>query len=554
MSDTAAKESVEYLANSKIFASDTCTYPYNKKEYWISRDYFEFLKLFNAPTVEEAEKSFRKLLSQAKTPEAKAWAYYGLFQLGKIKSSEIPEIKCRTPASLSYNREELIHPRLFFREPCVPSDCYAEVDFSRFNPPSDLLSFVLWGLCNTKFFATGGVFYGGSTPFELWAANYIVLNNERKQVLSYIDYIISNAKNHEGKLYAVVMLLALGEDFKALELYNSLPKDAKIMEQVGYIGGEIELSNLKFENLERDSKRFLNKRFLKSEHITLPFGDECEPIAYDTKPAGVKKTNFSEAKLPYLPMRYRVGKVGLIRLVRDITYTSDNDEQKILTGYLQSLNLPFEKACLFENQYPPKLLRKVGGKFCLENKYSWFDEYAELLPCFNGYFENSEEGNLARKLYLSRLREDQLKFDKEDEWRIALLIGTKDLSLSRELAFAFLNKTVFDGRTCYLSPEGVNKTGEAVKGLLERFRKPVSYVGVIEIDEGLGMDEDRKYPWLLPIFSDTPEIVLQAQAELFNKRLASLEPSKREFLLTFFKDRGIATIVEYADKKEAEKK
>ncbi len=389
----------------------------------------------------------------------------------------------------------------------------------------------------------------------MWAANYIVLNSGRKQALSYIDHIINNAKNPEGKLYAVVMLLALGEHSKALELYNSLPKDAKIMKQAGCIGGEVELSNIKFENLERDSKRFLDEDILKRFHITLPLGgDECEPIAYDTKPAGVKKINFSEAKLPYLPMRYRVGKVGLIRLVEDITYASDNDKKKILTGYLQSLNLPFEKACLFENQYPPKLLRKVGGKFCLENKYSWFDEYAELLPCFNGYFENSEEGNLARKLYLSRLREKQLRFEKKDDWRIAALIGIRDISTSRELAFAFLNKTVFDGRTCYLSPEGVEKTGDVVNDLLERFREPVSYVGVVEIDEGLGMDEDRKYPWLLPIFSDTPEIVLQTQAELFNKRLASLESSKREFLLKFFKGRGIVTIAEYAGKKAAEKK
>ena len=69
------------LENAAYFSPGECVSPDAGISFY-TQNYYEFSKLYNAPTREETAENFRKLLENAKTDEAKAWAFFGLRSLG----------------------------------------------------------------------------------------------------------------------------------------------------------------------------------------------------------------------------------------------------------------------------------------------------------------------------------------------------------------------------------------------------------------------------------------------------------------------------------------
>ena len=147
-------EEAEYFSPRKCFSIEA-------NESFFTKNYYEFAKLYNAPTREKAVENFRNLLKNAKTQEAKAWAFFGLQNL---REEHIP--KKMESVRLFTGNIGVHKDTVFFYADCdiqIPNR-YADIDIRDFELSQSLETHARNVLCNSGMFATGAIYEAGILP------------------------------------------------------------------------------------------------------------------------------------------------------------------------------------------------------------------------------------------------------------------------------------------------------------------------------------------------------------------------------------------------------
>jgi len=220
-----------------------------------TENFREFASVYTQPNRANAAADFRKLADNAKTVNGKIWGLLGLRLLGEISQKDAlaalndfkdnPTMLMRCALYRDQNAAKVfkILESYLTRYPsCLEnakkSAQFFKPDLKLYEIPKDpeklrILATAI--LKHSTVFANGGVYESGSIPIELWAANILADDDDKKLTADICMEIISESKNVEPKIYAIMILYEIGKTSAAEEEFSKLEKDTPVNLQGGCI-------------------------------------------------------------------------------------------------------------------------------------------------------------------------------------------------------------------------------------------------------------------------------------------------------------------------------
>lgn len=303
----------DYLENSTNFSPLECGIISNV-EHFFTREYFEFAKMYNTRDKKTAIADFRKLLNNARTPEACAWAKLGLLRLGEIDKKILEEeITVRYfDATISPKTRKIRLTDFYRRNDVKIPKQYADFNESDFDIPSDKIAYAKTILKKTDMYASFGIFESGVIPAELWAINIITADTNLNKIKENIDFIWHASENFSGKLYALNMLKKIGSEAEFKKRFDSLDKNIKFTRISGcIIDNNTTLATIKNEYIF-NIKQSYNRHYLKFPNMPYPRNKNGRPFLLNKPNIVFHETNIEETKLDFLPMRFVTNGDGLL--------------------------------------------------------------------------------------------------------------------------------------------------------------------------------------------------------------------------------------------------
>ena len=496
-------EDAAYFSPRKCFSIEA-------KESFFTKNYYEFAKLYNAPTREKAVENFRNLLKNAKTQEAKAWALFGLRNLGEEYIPKSLENVLLFTGNMGAHKDT-VH----FYADCdirIPNK-YADIDLKDFELSQSLEAHAKNVLCESGMFATGAIGEGGVLPAEVWAFNYLAKGKSGSEISEIAKDIWERAKNFEGRLYALLLFKKAGNESEFSEHLAQLDPLEKFTEMAGCIV---------FKNKTLESVKNLDNFF----NVKYAFRDSIPEYPPHANPGNKNanriplreiKINFKEAEvkedaLGYLPMRFRSKGAnflcgeGLQKLARQWIETKDPSERKTLENILNQYlppNLPAKFLADCGNYTSPVFVEKVGNKYVLADREIEIGEEA----CFDPLFYSSTETRKFEKRVCYGLIQSRLSGDKPED----------DISL--EYNFNYANKVVMES----LKIDGLYKK-DLEKKLAERFKEE-EMLGEFLVLSEFGDDISA---FLCPVFTDTPKEQIELLKKQHERYFSALDAKAKE--------------------------
>lgn len=496
-------ENAEYFSPKKCFSIEA-------KESFFTKNYYEFAKLYNAPTREKAVENFRKLLKNAKTQEAKAWALFGLLNLGE---DYIPQ---RMENVRLFTGKIGLHKDTAF----LYADCdiqipnrYADIDIRDFELPQSLEIHARKILCDSGMYATGAIGSAGILPAEVWAFNYLAKGKSDSEISEIAKDIWSSAKNFEGRLYALLLFKRAGNETEFSKRLSQLDP----LEKFTNMAGCILFNNETIKNI-KDLETFFDVKYAFRDDISEyppcanPRNKEANLIPLREIKISLREAEIKEDALGYLPMRFRseganfLCAEGLQRLARQWIETKDPSERKTLENILNQYlppNLPAKFLADYGDYLSPVFVEKVKNRYHLVSREAKIGEE----PCFDPLFYSSTE-----------LR----KFEKQVFYGIirSKLSGIK---ADGDISFSNLSKYANNVVSESLKPFGRYKKN-LEKEFAERF-KPEEMSGEFLVLSEFGDDTSA---FLCPIFKDTSAESIEILKKQHERCLNALDAEARE--------------------------
>ena len=496
-------EEAEYFSPRKCFSIEA-------KESFFTKNYYEFARLYNAPTREKAVENFRNLLKNAKTQEAKAWAVFGLLNLGE---EDVP--KKMESVRLFTGNIGVHKGTVFFYADCdiqIPEK-YADIDIRDFELSQSLETHARSVLCNSGMFATGAIYGGGILPAEVWAFNYLAKGKSDSEISEIAKDIWNSSKNFEGRLYALLLFKRAGNESEFSKRLSQLDPLEKFTEMAGCIL----FKNATIKNI-KDLETFFNVEYAFRDDISEyppcanPRNKDTNLIPLREIKISLQEAEIKEDALGYLPMRFRSDGAnslcgeGLQKLARQWIETNDSSERKTLENVLNQYlpqNSPAKFLADYGDYLSPVFVEKVENRYNLVSREVKIGEE----PCFDPLFYSS-----------TKMR----KFEKEVFYgliRSRLSRSDADYDVSFASFFKHANKIMMES----LKPFGLYKKN-IEKEFAERF-KPEEMSGEFFVLSEFGDDISA---FLCPIFNDTSAKQIELLKKQHTRCLNALDSADRE--------------------------
>lgn len=496
-------EDAEYFSPRKCFSTEA-------KESFFTKNYYEFAKLYNAPTQEKAVENFRNLLKNAKTQEAKAWAVFGLLNLREEYLPQKMENVRLFTGNIGVHKDTV-----FFYADCdiqIPNR-YADIDIRDFELSQSLETHARNVLCNSGMFATGAIYEAGILPAEAWAFNYLAKGKSDSEISEIAKDIWNNAKNFEGRLYALLLFKRAGNETEFSKRLSQLDP----LEKFTKMAGCILFNNATIKNI-KDLETFFNVKHAFRDDISdyppcaNPRNKDTNLIPLREIKISLQEAEIKEDALGYLPMRFRSKGAnflcgeGLQKLARQWIETKDPSERKTLENILNQYlppNSPAKFLADYGNYTSPVFVEKVGNKYVLADREIEIGEEA----CFDPLFYSSTETRKFEKRVCYGLIQSRLSGDKPED----------DISL--EYNFNYANNVVMES----LKIDGLYKK-DLEKKLAERFKEE-EMLGEFLVLSEFGDDISA---FLCPVFTDTPKEQIELLKKQHERYFSALDAKAKE--------------------------
>ncbi len=481
------------LENASYFSPGKCFSPEANASFY-TKNYYEFAKLYNAPTREKAVENFRNLFESAKTEEAKAWALFGLRSLGEPDiSRKMENVRLFTgnlgihKGNIQFNADGDIQ---------IPEK-YADIDTKDFELPSDIEAYSKNVLCRSGMYATGAIGEAGIIPAEVWAFNYLAAGKSDSEISKIAREVWNLSENFEGRLYALLLFKRAGNEAEFAKRISELNPDEEFTEMGGCIIMRRTLKKTK--NIEGlfNVKYAFDRLLLKYPQCVNPRNSDINLIPMRKIEITFREAKIKEDALGYLPMRFRSKGTrflcgeGLQKLANQWLETKDLRQKEVFENILNKHLLPNAPARFiahYDTYESVFVEKRESGYFFVNRKPKFGDE-----PCFDPIFYSSTENRKFEKRVLA----GSIK---------STLCGSKP---SDDVSFPYLfyraNKIIMES----LKTDGLYKSTLAEE-LAKRF-EPKDILGEFLILSRFG---DNVSAWLCPIFKDTPT----EQIELLKKQ------------------------------------
>ena len=471
------------LENAAYFSPGECVSPDAGISFY-TQNYYEFSKLYNAPTREEAAENFRKLLENAKTDEAKAWAFFGLRSLGYANVPKKIENVCLFTGKMgALKRDVYIHSDTNIK---IPEE-YADIDLRDFDLPSDTCAYAKSVLCESGMYAIQAIGGDGIIPAEVWAFNYLAADKNDSEIADTAKEIWECAKNFEGRLYALLLFKKAGNESEFVKRLARLnPR-----EEFTQMGGCIIMKNSTLENtpdIEKlfDVKYAFKKSLSKYPQCVNPRDKNANLIPLRKIKVPLLKAEVKEDNLGYLPMRFRSEGTeflcgeGLENLAKQWHYAKKPSHRRTLENILNKYLIPNAPAkfIAYYDTYESVFVEERGGKyFFIMSKPKLGDE-----PCFDTLYYASTKLRQFEKRVFNGLVKSKLCGDNDND-----------------ISFAYIFHSANRIATESLEIDGLYKK-EFAKEIASRVN-PEEILGEFLVLSKFG---ENRSAWLCPIFKDTP--------------------------------------------------
>ena len=498
------------LENSRYFSPSKCYSP-DAKIAFFTRDYFEFAKLYNAPTREAAAENFRRLYKNAKTDCAKAWAVFGLVQLGEPSPDKTISARFFDGgignASTNPNRYAI---RGGFAIP----EKFAEINIADFDPPpneklDDLAKSILR---RSRLYTEGVLFAHGEPSAEAWALDRLARGKPADEIRRTAEELWQNAEHFVGKLYALFLLKKSGDERTFKNRFDSLDKTAPFTFASGcFIEKQTTLAGKTPERL------FGSGFFGKSPppFRMNPRDENLNQIPMREIKIEPRNSGISEDSLGYIPMRFQtidtpyIAGETLQRLADEWDKAETQSRKNTLQNLLKFTNpyAPKNHTALYNNNRVIKVENRNGKYvFIKYGKPKLGDE-----PCFDPVFYTSTENRkLERRIFLAVAK--------------GKLAEKSDAKISLYDIFDYANSVAADYAQCGA------RGGRYVGGLAEKLARQISDGEKFQTALVLTRLGESNPPslWLCPIFSDTSREQIEALKAQHKFNLESLDADGRK--------------------------
>lgn len=497
------------LENSQYFSPDECYSP-DAKIAFFTRDYFEFAKLYNAPTREAAAENFRRLYENAKTDCAKAWAVFGLVQLGEPSPDKA--VKARFFDGGIGNAK--VNPNGYaIRGGFAVPEKFAEINIADFDPPppekfDDLAKSILH---KSRLYNDGVIFAHGEPTAEAWALDRLTRGRSSEEIRRTSEEIWQNAEHFVGKLYALLLLKKSGDERAFKNRLDSLDKSAPFAFVSGcFIEKQTMLT-------DKPTARLFGESFFKKSPPPFrmnPRDENLNLIPMCEIGIKLRESQISEDKLGYIPMRFQarnnryIAGEGLQRLAEEWDKAEPQSRRDALQNLLKFANpsAPKSYLALYDNNRVIKV-ENINGRyvFVKYNNPKLGDE-----PCFDPVFYTSTDiRKLERRVFLALAKQK--------------LAAKPSAKISLYHIFDYANSVAADYAKCGA------RGGRYVGGLAEKLARRISDGEKFQTALVLTRFGENGAPslWLCPIFSDISPEQLEALKEQHKSNLESLDADGR---------------------------
>ncbi len=498
------------LENSQYFSPFKCYSPDAQVPFY-TRDYFEFTKLYNAPSRETAAENFRMLYKNAKTDCAKAWAVFGLAQLGEPS----PDKTLNTRFFDGKIGNTKANPnRYAIRGGFAIPEKFAEINIADFDPPppekfDDLAKSILR---KSRLCAAGALFAHGEPTAEAWALDRLTRGKSPEEIRRTAEELWQNAEHIVGKLYALLLFEKSGDERAFKNRLNSLDKTAPFTFASGcFIEKQTTLA-------DKPPEQFFGKDFFAKSPPPFrmnPRDEDLKEIPMREIKIRLVDSPLSECELDYAPMRFRaadskqIAGKGLERLAEEWNKAESRERKAALESLLKfsDTSAPERYIALYRQDCVVRVVLRGGNRiFEKQDAPRIGDE-----PCFDNYFYNSTPiRKLEKRVFLAVMKS-------------ALARKTCcDISLYRE--FEHANSVASDYAQCGM------RGGRYVGGLAEKLARQISdgekFQSVLVLTR---LDENNPPSlWLCPIFPNTSKEQFEALKAQHKCNLESLDANGRK--------------------------
>lgn len=512
------------LENAVYFSPQECSSIEAKKSFF-TRNYYEFAKLYNAPTRERAVENFRNLLKNAKTQEAKAWAFFGLRCLGE---SDVPE---NMKNVLLFTGEMGCHKQtvhLYSNRNIQIPETYADIDVRDFELPKPLYEYAKNILYKTQVYTMDSIGCAYELPAEVWALNYIVEGKIDSEISALAEDIWTHAENFEGRLYALLLFKRAGNENGFWEHLSQLNPFEKFTHASGcMIVKEFTINEI--NNIESifDVKNAFEILMTEYPPCVNPRDNNLNLIPLRKINIDLKNAEVKEDALGYLPMRFRSKGTnflcgeGLQKFARQWFDTTDPSKRKTLENILNQY-LPPNSPAKFLADYGyymlPVFVEKHGNKYFLVKRKAKIGEEPSFDPLF---FSATEMRKIEKRMFYNLIKSVLSETKADSDISFVNCFRGVDYNMLKYLDAPHHHGSLLEGESSAMFEQD-DILGEFL--VLSKFGDVIS-------------------AFLCPIFSDTSKErigLLQRQHERY---FNSLDAESKEYYLLLTKK--FKTILEY---------
>ena len=495
------------LENAAYFSPGVCFSPEAKKSFY-TKNYYEFAKLYNAPTREKAVENFRNLLKNAKTDEAKAWALFGLRNLGEPGTPKKLEnirlftgsIDCRKVGNVFLNADGNIQ---------IPEK-YADIDAGDFILPDELDSYAKNVLCQSGMYATGAISGAGIIPAEVWALNILASGKSNSEISDTAREIWERSKNIEGRLYALLLFKRAGNESEFAKYLSKLNPHEKVTHMGGCIVMHFTMGELKDVDMLFNVKYAFNNSRIRPQCVN-PLDKNLNLIAMRKIDIVLRDAEVKEDDLGYLPMRFRSKGAeflcgeGLQKLAMQWLGTDSASQKASLENILNkhlTPNAP-KRFIAHYSVYGQAVFVQKGesGYFLVEDNPKLGDE-----PCFDPLYYSTEIRKLEKRV-MAGIVKTMLCGDKPNE----------DISLG----YAF-------DRANTVTMECMKRDGLYGTNVAEKLAGKTQDGDILGEFIVLSQSGGNVSVWLCPIFKGTPSGRIELLKEQHRRYLSAIGADEKE--------------------------
>ena len=501
------------LENAEYFSPEEC-YSIEARKSFFTKNYYEFSKLYNASTREKAVENFRNLLKNAKTQEAKAWAFFGLCCLGVEDVPKSMENVLLFTGEMGCKKETVYFHA--YRDIRIP-ETYADIDIRDFKLPQPLDEYAKSVLYKTGVYTMDSIGCAYELPAEVWALNYLVEGKSDSEISAIAEDIWAHAENIEGRLYALLLFKRAGNE----AVYSNHLSQLNPFEKFMHASGGIVVKKFTINEINNIESIFDVKNafeILMTEYppCVNPRDNNLNLIPLRKININLKKAEIKEDAIGYLPMRFRSEGTtflcgeGLQKLARQWSKSKDSSERKALENILNK-HLPPNSPAKFLADYGCYVLaifvEKHGNKYSLVKRKAKIGEE----PCFDPlFFSSTEIRKLEKRIFYGLIKLNLSGIKKEDDVSFVTYFRYADYYITK-----------------YLDTFGPHK-----KTLEKEFAEPFNSEDILGEFIVLSKFNSSVSAFLCPIFKDTPKEQIELLQKQHKRYLNVLdEESMRDYVL-----------------------